>query len=783
MLPSILLLVAALQATDSAHVVVVATTDVRGHATGWDFARDAADPGGLARVATVVDSLRARYPDQVIVVDAGDVIDGDPFAAYFSDIVPRTPHPVMDAMNGVGYDVATPGEREFNFGLTVMNRTLSSASFAYVSGNIRVPGRDTLAFAPYKVILRQSVRIGVTGFTTPGVMFWNREAVRGKLRVERIEQAARPVFRDMAHDADFTIALAHSGMDGPSSYDTANVGGENRAARLADGDVRPDLVVVGHSGREFADSVLNGVHFVQPGPLARSISVVHIDLVRQGDRWRPTRIRAELVSLARVTPSARLSRRFADAQNTVESWFATPIGEAAAPMRAAAARVEDGALTRFMGETLRRAAHADLAATTIYDTRAAIESGEITIRQMYALAPTEATLRAVRINGAQLRAYLEQSARYFYADSTGRIAVNAYVSPEAYDVLVGAGYAIDLTRAPGDRIRDLTIAGRPVQPTDSFTLALSSTRQTGANGYEVLRGAPVVYDRGERIRDLLIAEVRNRRVVQPPVVATVAWRIVPDTAARAARALFVRDAAPVVSARPDSFHLPVVDRVAEARRDSIDRADRLAAEAAQATVTTLKLPATDRSPRGTLGQLVADAYRSALRVDIAIVGPDEIAGTLPAGPLTAAQVSAVLPGGQRLMRLQVSGDDLRWMLEHLVERDEPCCAFSGVTLTYVPTKPVFQRVKQVRFTNGARLDRKATYSLAISGSLVDSEQVMALGGTQCTVALGCVRSGLLGRWQLEKSELTGADAFLDYLRRLPQPVSLPESSRLVSSGR
>jgi hypothetical protein len=168
---------------------------------------------------------------------------------------------------------------------------------------------------------------------------------------------------------------------------------------------------------------------------------------------------------------------------------------------------------------------------------------------------------------------------------------------------------------------------------------------------------------------------------------------------------------------------------------------------------------------------------------VAFVTAEEIGGDLPAGPLTAQQVRSVLPGGQRLLRLQVSGDDLRWMLEHLVERDQPCCALSGITLNYSPAKPVYQRVKQVRFISGGKLDRKASYTLAISASLVDEQQVMLLGGTQCTVAMGCVRSGLLGRWQLERSEMTGAEALLEYLRRLPQPVSLPEGSRLVSPVR
>ena len=99
---------------DTAHVVVVATTDVHGRATGWDYLADQPAPGGLARAATVVDSLRRAYPGQVVLVDAGDLIQGDPFAAYFAQVAPRDPHPLVDAMNATGYDAAVPGNHEYN---------------------------------------------------------------------------------------------------------------------------------------------------------------------------------------------------------------------------------------------------------------------------------------------------------------------------------------------------------------------------------------------------------------------------------------------------------------------------------------------------------------------------------------------------------------------------------------------------------------------------------------------------------------------------------------------
>jgi 2',3'-cyclic-nucleotide 2'-phosphodiesterase/3'-nucleotidase len=122
-----LLAAVSLVAADTNHLVLVATTDVHGRATAWDYETDRPAPLGLTRVATLVDSLRRRYPGQVFVFDAGDLIQGNPFATYFARVAPEDPHPVLDAMNAIGYDAATPGNHEFNFGMDVMRRSLEAA--------------------------------------------------------------------------------------------------------------------------------------------------------------------------------------------------------------------------------------------------------------------------------------------------------------------------------------------------------------------------------------------------------------------------------------------------------------------------------------------------------------------------------------------------------------------------------------------------------------------------------------------------------------------------------
>jgi len=763
--------VLALQTPDTARIVVVATSDLHGQAVAWDFGRHAPAPGALARAATAIDSLRHRYPDQVVVVDAGDALEGTPFAAYYGGVEPQDPHPIVDAMNQVGYDAATVGNHDFDFGVPLLDRALSAATFPFVSANIRVLPEDTLELRPYVVLQRNGIRVGISGFTTTGVMVWNRDQVHGRLRLAPIAEEARTALGEMRKDADLAIVLAHTGLEGSSSYDTTGIGAENVAARLAEEPVRPDLVIVGHSHREMVDSVRGGVHFVQPKPFGQSLAVVHILLSRRSGTWRVTSVRAGRVLLDGVAPSRRVEERLAEKQAAVSNWMSQTIGVATGFMRAATGRVEDTPLIRFINEVERRAAGADLASTPIYDIRAGFDTGEISVGDVYRIYPSENTLRGVRISGEGLRNYLEQSARYWYVDSAGAVFTNAYVPGPNYDVIGGAEYTVDLSRPAGSRITELSVRGKPVQPTDSFTLALGSLRQAGEGNYPMLRAAPVVYDRGERIRDLLLNEVRRRKELDPAAFAGSSWKLVPDSAALAARALFVRPGKPAPA--PTTASAPVALPAVVPANDTPE----LYLAPPDETVATMKLPAS-AGPGGSLLRLIADAYRSSMRADLAIVAAPEGAQDLNSGDVGEQDLRAAVPGGDRLLKLSIRGDDLRWVFEHLVEGETPCCEISGATLTYAPAKPSLQRVRSVRFSSGRELEPKVIYQVVISRHLVEGES-FTLGGTKCASGKGCAASGLLSRWPVTESDLTGTDALRDYLRRLPQPVVPPESIRLL----
>ena len=534
---------------DTTRLAIVATTDVHGRVRAWDYVRDAEEAGGLARAATMIDTLRARYPDRLVLLDAGDLLQGNPFAHFFATQDERRPHPIIDALNALRYDAATPGNHEFDYGLDFFVRAARDAAFRYVSANITKGVSDSSLLESEVVIMRGGVRVAITGFTTPGVMLWDRTLVAGKIRVHRIEESAPAALRRLAGTgADLKIVAIHSGLAGTggsemSSYDTTGIGTENAGAALATLEPRPDLVVVGHTHREISDTVINGVHFMQPGNWARSLSVAYVTLVRDAlggpggprGRLRIVDIRAALIPLVTTAEQPRLVRRLADAHERVRVWAALPLGVAAAGFEGRTGRAQDTPLLDFINEVQRRHTGADLSAAALFVVGPGLPEGEVRLRDVQGIYPYENTLRAVRVSGQQLKAFLEHASRYYNVFAPGTPVVNQAVPGYNFDAVAGPGfrYTIDLSQPVGRRV-GMSWQGRPVQPSDSFTLALNSYRQEGGGGFAMLKDSRVVYDRGESVRDLLVEAIRRGQTIRPAQYFSASWGLLPPEAREAA---------------------------------------------------------------------------------------------------------------------------------------------------------------------------------------------------------------------------------------------------------
>ncbi len=279
-------------AVDTGTLVLMGTTDLHGWLLPYDYYTGKTTSNSLASLVPMIDSVRAANPGRTVLVESGDLLQGNPLDFVYSHLQPGEAHPVVAAMNQVGYDAAAIGNHEFNYGVPHLDEAVRQARFPWLSANTFRAGTDQHAYRAYAFVERtvagHPLKIGITSVTPPGVAIWDRDNVRGRLDFRDIVASVRPVVARMrAEGAGLVIVAAHSGLEG-SSYDTAATGvpAENAAVAMAREVPGIDVIFMGHTHRELADTTINGVLVTQAKNWGASLAVATLTLRHSGGGWR-----------------------------------------------------------------------------------------------------------------------------------------------------------------------------------------------------------------------------------------------------------------------------------------------------------------------------------------------------------------------------------------------------------------------------------------------------------------------------------------------------------------
>ncbi|MGB7023611.1 MAG: bifunctional UDP-sugar hydrolase/5'-nucleotidase [Candidatus Acidiferrales bacterium] len=522
-------------AADDATLTLLSTTDSHGHLLAWDDMTNKPANWGLAKIATLVEAIRATAPN-VLLLDCGDTIEGTPLAYYFNvkDTAPSNPE--IAVMNAMHYDAMEVGNHEFNFGERVMWKAKRESHFPWLAANLKQPYTSGVPyFQPYIIKKIGGVRVGIVGFVTPGVPRWEIPSHYRGYTFEPIADAARRVIPEVRAKCDLLIVLMHSGLDrNPKTgepFPGYTLNGENEAWELADNEPSIDVIFYGHTHQEMPQLIVNGVLMAQAKNWGESLARADVKLHRGSDgRWKvvskhSTTIRPE-VDAPQDPGIAKLVEPY---HETVEKYLDTPIATVGEPLKGTLARYEDESLVDLIHRVQMQYAHADVSLATLFIPSVHVAAGTVTIRDAFAIYPYENTLYGVEMTGAQLKDALEHAASFYPAWPAPTDKPMRLPGYDA-DSAEGVAYDMDLTKPVGSRIRNLTLGGSPISVTQKFRVAINNYRYTGGGGYSVFEGLPVLYRSTDEVRDLLIAYLEKTK--QFPV-ADKNWRIVPDAAREA----------------------------------------------------------------------------------------------------------------------------------------------------------------------------------------------------------------------------------------------------------
>ncbi|WP_416241364.1 bifunctional 2',3'-cyclic-nucleotide 2'-phosphodiesterase/3'-nucleotidase [Bacillus tropicus] len=558
---------------------ILETSDIHVNLMNYDYYQTKTDNKvGLVQTATLVNKARDEAKNSVLF-DDGDALQGTPLGDYVANKIndPKKPvdpsytHPLYRLMNLMKYDVISLGNHEFNYGLDYLNKVISKTEFPVINSNVYKDDKDNNEendqnyFKPYHVFekevedetgQKQKVKIGVMGFVPPQVMNWDKANLEGKVKAKDIVETAKKMVPKMkAEGADVIVALAHSGVD-KSGY---NVGMENASYYLTEVP-GVDAVLMGHSHTEVKD-VFNGVPVVMPGVFGSNLGIIDMQLKKVNGKWevQKEQSKPQLRPIADskgnplVQSDQNLVNEIKDDHQATIDYVNTAVGKTTAPINSYFSLVQDdpsvqlvtnaqkwyveklfaenGQYSKYKGIPVLSAGAPFKAGgrngATYYTD---IPAGTLAIKNVADLYVYPNTLYAVKVNGAQVKEWLEMSAGQFNQIDPKKTEeqplVNIGYPTYNFDILDGLKYEIDVTQpakydkdgkvvnANTNRIINMTYEGKPVADNQEFIVATNNYRGSSQTFPGVSKGE-VVYQSQDETRQIIVKYMQETPVINP----------------------------------------------------------------------------------------------------------------------------------------------------------------------------------------------------------------------------------------------------------------------------
>ncbi len=524
------------EAGDTVRIAVMATTDVHGRVRAWDYYRNREEPRyALSKVATLVDSVRSVH-EHTMLLDAGDWLQGNPFAEFFAMHDPQERHvPFLAVTDHMGFDAIVLGNHEFNFGLEYLDRQIEMTETPVIGANIYRHGTLEPAYQPYVIRDIAGVRVAVIGLTTPGSAVWDRPRVEGILDFgDGLEAAHRfTAHAREEHEADVVIILAHTGLDGGTSYHRDDLGEENFGRAVGEQVPGVDLLVLGHTHRAIDDVRLQGtdgrpVGVIQPGRWASHLGLAELKLVMDEDgQIRVAAVSTANHSVEKVEEHPDIVRLTLDEHNDVVAFVTEPVAMTNDEWSARDARRKDTPIIDLIQKVQIEQTGAQISAAAAFNTSVTFGTGPITRGDIALLYPFYNTLYKLEVTGAQIRSFLEHTSQYYTSDTDeqGRPVVNRGWPGFNFDMLSGIEYVLDLRNPSGERVTLLTHNGESVSANDQFTMAVNSYRAEGGGGFDMLQEAPVLMTIDRSVADLILEYLQEKEVIQHDDVFEENWNL------------------------------------------------------------------------------------------------------------------------------------------------------------------------------------------------------------------------------------------------------------------
>ncbi|HFU3985399.1 TPA: bifunctional 2',3'-cyclic-nucleotide 2'-phosphodiesterase/3'-nucleotidase [Streptococcus suis] len=560
----------------SVDVRILATTDLHTNLVNYDYYQDKpVETLGLAKTAVLIEEAKAENSN-VVLVDNGDTIQGTPLGNYKSIIDPieeGEQHPMYTALDTLGFDAGTLGNHEFNYGLDYLRKVIATAGMPLLNANVIDPTTKDFLYQPYTIIDKTftdttgkavSLKVGITGIVPPQILNWDKAYLEGKVIVRDAVEAVRdivPVIRE--NGADIVLVLSHSGI-GDDQYE---VGEENVGYQIAS---LPgiDAVITGHSHAEFPGTAekpsfyakyagvddtngkINGTPVTMAGKYGDHLGVIDLNLTYTDGKWTTTSSKAAIrkINTKSTVADSRIVDLAKEAHTETINYVRQQVGETTAPINSFFALVQDDPSVQIVNNAQIWYAKQQLAGTpeanlpilsaaapfkagTRGDATAYtdIPAGPIAIKNVADLYLYDNVAAILKVNGAQLKEWLEMSAGQFNqvdpSSTEPQNLINTDYRTYNFDVIDGVTYQYDITQPnkydrsgkvvneTASRVRNLQYNGQAVTDEQEFIVVTNNYRANGT--FPGVKDASVNYLLNLENRQAIINYIIAEKVINP----------------------------------------------------------------------------------------------------------------------------------------------------------------------------------------------------------------------------------------------------------------------------
>lgn len=543
-------------------IKVIETSDVHGAVFPYDFVEDEPANHSLAQVLTYVKQERAKEGQVVILLDNGDILQGDPSVYYYNFIRTNGKHLISEVMNFMDYDAASVGNHDVEPGHPVYDKLRNEFDFPWLAANARDVNSGKPYFEPYTILERSGVRIAVLGLITPAIPKWLPKSIWEGMEFEDMIESAKYWVDEIrrTEKPDVLIGLFHAGYDFTYNNQTADTYKNENASKLVAEQVPGfDLVLVGHDHHGWDETVTNwaGNEVLVLGPTSRARDVAVADIrlsLNKTTNHYNKQISSEIVKMEDVEPDEQFMQSFNSQFESVKEYVSEPLAEMEKDISTADAFFGDAAFTDMIHRAQLDLTEADISFTAPLSFNKTIDEGTVYVGDLFKIYRYENFMYTMKLGGVEIRDFLEYSYSLwlnemedsgdhllaFEKNDAGEIVMknglarldNAYYN---FDNAEGINYTVDVSKPAGERVTITTLSdGTRFDLNKTYMVAINSYRGNGGGGH-LTAGAKI---RSELLSDRIISNtdkdfrfylmewIREQETLSPE--ANHNWKIIPE---------------------------------------------------------------------------------------------------------------------------------------------------------------------------------------------------------------------------------------------------------------